>query len=103
MTKRRLTLVAVVVLIVVCVKKARSDRESEWRGLTEGEVRSKLDAKLPGRIPDGKRSAISDKVVAKMRDRGVIIEEPDAADDPSQTAETLDLLEDADQSAVAQD
>ena len=91
MTKRRLILVAVAVLIVVCIKKAGSHRKAEWRGLTESEIRSKLDAKLPGRIPDDKRSAISDKVVAKMRDRGVIDEDPDVAVEAPETAETADL------------
>ncbi len=104
MTKRRLILVAVAVLTVVGIKKATSHRESEWRGLTESEARSKLDAKLPGRIPDDKRSAITDKVVAKMRDRGVISEDPDVTDEPSETAETVDLRESAGEVAeLAQD
>lgn len=76
MTKRRLILAIAAVVIVLGVKRAKSSRESEWHGLTESEVRSKLDAKLPGRIPDDKRSAISDKVVAKMHDRGVISKDP---------------------------
>lgn len=81
MTKRRLILAIVAVVIVLGVKRAKSSRESEWHGLTESEVRSKLDAKLPGRIPDDKRSAISDKVVAKMHDRGVISEDPVVTDE----------------------
>ena len=78
--KKPLMLVALAVLIAVAIKKAKSQRESEWHGLTESDVRSKLDSKLPGRIPDDKRSAIADKVVTKMRDRGVISADPDAAD-----------------------
>ena len=82
MTKRRLMVMAAVLPIVVAIKKAMSHRESEWRGLSESEARSRLDEKLPSRIPDDKRAAISDKVVAKMRDRGVLREDTD---------ETLDL------------
>ena len=78
--KKPLILVALAVLIAVAIKKAKSKRESEWHGLTESDIRSKLDSKLPGRIPDDKRSAIADKVVTKMRDRGVISADPDAAD-----------------------
>lgn len=88
MTKKRLILmVMVAMLIVACVKKKQS-REAEWHGLTESEARSKLDAKLPGRIPDEKRSEISDKIVAKMRDRGVLSETPetDAVDDSDESA-----------------
>lgn len=95
MTKKRLLLAVVAVLLVACMKKMKSHRESEWHGLTESEARSKLDAKLPSRIPDEKRSAISDKVIAKMRDRGVVGADLDVAGEPSQTAETLDLREGA--------
>jgi len=100
MTKRRL-LVAVVaaVLIAGCVKKMKSHRESEWHGLTETEARSKLEGKLPSRVPEDKRSAISDKVIAKMRDRGVISEDRDVADEPSETTETVDLRESAGEAA----
>ena len=87
MTKRRLILLVVALLIVVSIKKARSRREAEWHGLTESQARAKLDAKLPSRIPADKRSAISDKVVAKMRDKGIITNDPDVPDEPSSTTE----------------
>ncbi len=82
--KRLILLVALIVLVAAFAKKGKAHRESEWHGLSESEVRAKLDAKLPGKVPAEKRSAISDKVVAKMRDRGVIVDEtaaPDAASD----------------------
>ena len=85
MTKRRLIMVAVVLLIVMAMKRAMLHRQSEWRGLSESEARSRLDAKLPSRIPDDKRAAISDKVVAKMRHQGILRE--DVADE-SATAST---------------
>lgn len=100
MTMRRFILVALAVLIAVSIKKALSQRESEWHGLTEDDVRSKLDAKLPSRIPDSKRSEISDKIVAKMRDKGVIGDEPVTEGDLSQQAETIDLSENAQESAT---
>ena len=87
MKKKWLFLPAAVVA-AVAAKKAASGRESEWRGLTESEARSKLDAKLPDRIPEEKRSQISDKVVAKMRDRGIIVEDADG-----ESAEAIDLRE----------
>lgn len=110
MTKRRLILLVVAVLIVVAVKNAKSRRESEWHGLTESQARSKLDAKLPSRIPDDKRSMISDKVMAKMRDKGIVI--ADVSDEPSSTAqatsddtadETVDVRDSADDSASTSD
>ena len=93
MTKKRLILLVILIaLIAACAKKARSHRGSEWHGLTESEARSKLDAKLPGKIPAEKRSAISDKVVAKMRDRGVINEDPSDPNDESGITADADQL-----------
>ena len=74
MTKKRLLLIAAVVLIVLALKKASEQDRSEWQGLSESEARSKLAAKLPNRIPADKRTEISDKIVGKMRERGVIRE-----------------------------
>jgi hypothetical protein len=93
MTRKRLiVLVLLIVAIAACAKKAKSNRASEWHGLTESEARSKLDAKLPGKIPAEKRSAISDKVVAKMRDRGVISEDTAVPNDVSDIADDSDQL-----------
>lgn len=91
MTKKRLiVLVLLIVVVAVCAKKAKSHRESEWRGLTESEARSKLEAKLPDKIPAEKRSAISDKVIAKMRDRGVVSEDPAVPNDTSGITDDTD-------------
>ena len=93
MTRKRLILlVLLVVVIAACANKAKSHRESEWHGLTESEARSKLDAKLPGKIPAEKRSAISDKVIAKMRDRGVISEDAVVPNDVNGVADDADRL-----------
>lgn len=98
MTKKRLILLVLLIAViannVVAIKKLKARRESEWHGRTESEVRSMLDTKLPDKIPAEKRAAISDKVVSKMRERGVLGEDPidpDAAtgitDDTDQLAE----------------
>jgi len=50
-------------------------KKSEWRGLTESEVREKLDPWLADRVSDEKRATIVDIVVSKMRERGVLREE----------------------------
>jgi hypothetical protein len=90
MTKKRLILVVLLIAAVAaCAKKSKSHRESEWHGLTESEARSKLETKLPDKIPAEKRSAISDKVVAKMRERGVISEDPAMPDDASDIADNV--------------
>lgn len=96
MTKKRLILsvllIAAIAMITGCGKKAKARHDSEWHGLTESEARSKLDAKLPGKIPAEKRSEISDKVVAKMRDRGVIADDPTIPDDARELTGEADPL-----------
>ncbi len=61
----------------------------EWSGLTETQVREKIDAGLSRKVDDAvKRQEIADKVVGAMKDKGVIKEEPVAemtADDPTVT------------------
>lgn len=91
MTKKRMIiLVLLIAVIAACAKKAKSHRASEWHGLTESEARSKLDAKLPGKIPAEKRSEISDKIVTKMRERGVLSEDAVVPDDASGIADVAD-------------
>jgi len=60
---------------IAFVAKLVSGKKSEWRGLTESEVRQKLDSRLPDRVPDQKRAAVADKVVSKMRTQGLLREE----------------------------
>ena len=56
--------------------KKFAEQNAEWRGLTETEVRAKLDARFPDRVPDEKRAVIADTVVAKMRAKGKLRSEP---------------------------
>lgn len=70
---------------IAAVAKLVAARKSEWTGLTEPQVREKLESRLPSRIPDDKRAAVADKVVSKMRERGVILEEDDTAESSGET------------------
>jgi len=88
--KTVILLVLVLVVLAAVAKKAKSPQRSEWHGLTETEARSRLDAKLPEKIPAEKRTMISDKVVGKMRDRGVIVEDPAVPDDASELTDHAD-------------
>jgi len=93
MSKKPLILLVVLLVVLAAVaKKAKSQQNSEWHGLTESEARSKLDAKLPDKIPADKRSMISDKVVGKMRDRGVIVDQTAVPDDASDLADDTEPL-----------
>jgi hypothetical protein len=65
---------------IAAVAKLVTARKAEWQGLTESQVREKLDSRLPGRMPDEKRAAVADKVVSKMRERGVLREQNEATE-----------------------
>lgn len=77
--KRLLLLVIVVAIVAAVIRQGRA-RRNEWHGLTEAEARARLEQRFPGVIPEERRDAMTETIVAKMRDRGVL------ADD-----ETIDL------------
>ena len=71
---KKLLKLALMVGGIAAVAKIVTAKKAEWQGLTEPEVRERLDSRLPDRMPDEKRAAVADKVVSKMRQRGVIRE-----------------------------
>lgn len=76
--------VALIVGGLTAVAKLVTAKKSEWQGLTETQVREKLDSRLPSRIPEEKRAGVADKVVSKMRERGAL-READEAIEPTPT------------------
>lgn len=60
------------VAAVAVVAKLVASKKAAWQGLTETELREKLDSRLPDRIPEEKRAAVADKVVANMEKRGAL-------------------------------
>jgi hypothetical protein len=72
--KKLIKLALVVGAITAASKMIRAKRE-EWEGLTEAEVREKIDSRMPERVPDEKREAVKDKVVAGMRKAGRLADE----------------------------
>ena len=94
--KKFLFLAALIGLIALIARKAKADRE-QWQGLSEDELRGRLDQRLPGQIPDDKRELIAETIVTKMKDRGAIAEETIDIDEP------IDLAGAADEAVSAQD
>lgn len=69
---RKLFTLAALVGIAVGVNKMAAAKK-EWSGLTEAEVRAKLDTKLGAKVPDAsKRAEIGDKVIDRMRKKGML-------------------------------
>ena len=91
--KRLLIGIALLVGAAAVVKRLVGARAAEWQGLTESEVRAKLEDRIPSRVPDDKRTAIADQVVAKMRDTGALATEDQ--DPPSSEVDTNGSPEEA--------
>jgi len=73
---KKLFKMALIAGVVFGVSKAVAAKK-EWSGLSEVEARAKLDSKLAGKVSDeAKRAEISDKVIAGMKDRGMISAAP---------------------------
>lgn len=60
---------------IAAVAKLVGAKKAQWEGLTEAEVRAKLDARLPHRMPPEKQAQVADRIVEKLRYRGVLREE----------------------------
>ncbi len=90
-------MVLLLVAIVAGIAKLVMAKK-EWSGLSETQVRDKLDAGLAKKVEDAeKRQEIADKVVTAMKDKGVIREESaEAATDVADTtAEAAEVVKEA--------
>jgi len=76
---KKLVKLGLIVGAIVVIAKIVAAKKAKWEGLTESEIRDKLETGLPKRMPGEKRAAVADKVVSKMREKGALREE----DEPS--------------------
>lgn len=67
---KRLIKLALVIGAVSAASRMIRAKRAEWDGLTESQVRDKIEDRMPQRVPADKRTAVADTVVAKMRSRG---------------------------------
>ena len=72
---KKLILLVIVVAVLGAVAKLAQSKKADWYGLTETEVRQKLDAKMSDRMPDSKKAHMQDAIVNKMRSRGALRDE----------------------------
>ena len=98
---KKILKLALIIGGIAAVAKLVGAKKSEWHGLTESEVRAKLDAKLPDRMSPEKQAMVADKVVTKMRSRGVLLDEEPAAAPESAEDETSDEANPAEQTEEA--
>lgn len=60
--------VAMLAIIIELLRR----QKAQWTGLAEAELRAKIDDKLSGRVPEEKRAEITDAIVTKMSERGMV-------------------------------
>ena len=73
--KKRLIGLILAIGAGAAVAKLMTAKKAEWQGLSEDQVRAKVEQRMPTRVPEEKRAEVADKVVTKMRDRGMLAEE----------------------------
>ncbi len=81
---KKLVKLGLIVGVIVVLAKIVMAKKAKWEGLTESEIRDKLETRLPKRMPGEKRAAGVDKLVSKMREKGALLEE----EEPSESAPT---------------
>ena len=103
---KKLVKLALIIGAIAVLAKVVAAKMANWQGLTESEVRDKLESRLPKWVPGEKRAEIADEVVAGMRGRGALRddEEPSvgAPSDSSRGGEEPDS-DDAEASEVSDD
>ena len=69
--------------IVGFVASYVNGKKLEWAGLTESEARRKFEEKLAPKVGEDRAAEIADQVIPKMKERGVVIDDPiaDAVDE----------------------
>ena len=72
---KKLVMLALIVGAIAVVAKLVAAQMAKWQGLTESEVRDKLESRLAKWVPGEKRAEIADKVVSGMRERGALGDE----------------------------
>mgnify|MGYP001825862949 CR=1 FL=1 len=80
---KKLFKLAIFVGLIVAAAKFISEQKAAWTGLTEPEIRDKLQTKLDSKVPDEQIAEIANKVIEEMRKRGMVGEEPPADEEES--------------------
>ena len=76
---KKLVMFALIVGAVAFLAKLAAAQKAKWEGLTESEVRDKIESGLPKQVPSEKRAEIADKVVSGMREGGVLGDEDESS------------------------
>lgn len=71
---KRLVKFALLVGAITAAARLIVAKKVEWEGLTEDQIRARISERVPDRVPAEKVQAMTDKVVAKMRARGMLAE-----------------------------
>ena len=80
---KKLVKLGLIVGAIAVIAKIVAAKKAKWEGLTESEIRDKLETGLPKRMPGEKRAAVADKVVSKMREKGALLEEEPSVSAPT--------------------
>ncbi|MEX0796702.1 MAG: hypothetical protein WD274_08415 [Acidimicrobiia bacterium] len=69
--------------IVGFVASYLNGKKLEYAGLTESEARQKFEEKLAPRVGEARAAEIADQVIPKLKERGVVVDDPiaDAVDE----------------------
>lgn len=84
--KKKLIGLGLIAGAIVAAVKMLMIKKEQWQGRTEAEMREWLEQRIPNRVPEEKRDAAIDKVVATMQDRGVLVEDDEPVGEPEADA-----------------
>lgn len=81
---KKLFKLAIFIGLIVALAKFISEQKAAWTGLTEPEIRDKLQTKLDSKMKDEQIGELADKVIEEMRKRGMVGEEATVDEAPGE-------------------
>ena len=100
---KKIVKLALFIGVIAVLAKIVAAKMADWEGLTESEVRAKLESRLPKQVPDEKRATIADKVVSGMRERGALRDEEESSATAAADTGSADEESDSDDSDVSEE
>ena len=100
---KKLLGLALIVGAIAGLARLAAAQKAKWEGLSESEVRAKLESRLPKWVPGEKRAEIADEIVSGMQQRGALRDEEDPSVGAPTDSGSGEAVPDTDDAEVSED
>lgn len=68
--------------LIALVARTLAEKKKEFYGLTESQARQKFTEKLGAKIGEERATEVVDQIIPKLKERGVVVDDPASDDTP---------------------